>query len=159
MSSFPTLSRVPARRRGFTLAELLAVLVIVAILAAIAMPGYAAHVTRTRRVEAQAALVEAMQLEERYYNEHNAYAAFSVDLDTPQSKRFRWHSGATPAASAYELQGGACPGQSLAECVRIDAIPGTDRVDGRFRDPECGILSLDSTTRQGASGEGSGCWP
>jgi type IV pilus assembly protein PilE len=156
--SLPILT-MPKFRHGFSLVELMAVLAIIGILAAIAIPSYAAYVTRTRRIEAQVALVEAMQLEERYYTDHNAYAAFSADADTPAAKRFRWHSGATPAGSAYELRAAPCEGQSLAECVRIEAMPGTARVDGRFRDPECGTLSLDSATRQGASGKGSGCWP
>jgi type IV pilus assembly protein PilE len=147
------------RRRGFSLVELLIALAIAGILASIAIPGYGAFVTRSRRVEAQIALIEAMQQQERYFNQHNAYAAYTADTLTPDTAQFRWHSGATPAGSAYELRAGACPGQEIDRCVRVEAAPGTAKVDGRFRDPGCGTLSLDSTGAQGASGKAEGCWP
>jgi type IV pilus assembly protein PilE len=152
--------RVPGRdvpRSGFTLVELMIVVAIVGILGALAYPTYAGYIARTRRIEGQVALVEAMQRQERYHVQHNTYVAFSADESGTDG--FTWWSGARASASAYELDAHACPGRGIAECVEIRARPGTARVDARFRDPDCGVLTLDSTGRQGAQGAGARCWP
>jgi type IV pilus assembly protein PilE len=146
------------RRSGFTLVELLIVMAILAILGALAYPNYAGYIARTKRTEGLVALVEAMQAQERYYSRHNSYLAFSSDAAEPEAAAFHWWSGAAPEASAYELDGHACSGQTLAECIEIRARPGTRKVDTRFHDPECGALTLDSLGRQGAEGAGR-CWP
>ncbi|MFN3792479.1 type IV pilin protein [Massilia sp.] len=147
------------RRCGFTLVELLVVLAIVAILAAIAYPGYARHVVKARRVEAQLALVDAMQRQEQYRALHHTYVAFSIASPDADGSQFRWWLGATARDSAYELDGRACEGQAISQCIELRARPGTANVDTGFSDPDCGDLSLDSTGAQGASGGGRRCWP
>jgi type IV pilus assembly protein PilE len=136
---------------------LLIVLAIVAILGALAYPSCAGYIVRTRRTEGQVALVEAMQRQERHRLQHNTYVAFSAE--DPGTAGFTWWSGAAASASAYELDAHACTGRDIAECVEIRARPGTARVDSRFRDPGCGVLTLDSNGRQGAEGTEARCWP
>jgi type IV pilus assembly protein PilE len=145
-------------KRGFTLIEMLVVLVILAILAGVAYPSYAKYVVRTRRTEGQIALIEAMQQQARYYQQHNTYLAFTSDDGDAQAQGFRWWSGSSAAVSVYELDAHACPGRELADCVEVRATPGTARVDSRFRDPECGALTLDSFGARAPEGSGR-CWP
>jgi type IV pilus assembly protein PilE len=147
------------RRAGFTLIEVLIVMAIFAILGALAYPHFAGALVRTKRTEGQVALIEALQRQERYHSQHNSYLAFSADAEDEEAQGMQWWSGATPASSAYELDAHACPGQTLAACVEIRARPGTERVDARFRDPDCGALTLDSVGRQGAQGTAARCWP
>ena len=142
---------------GFTFVELMIVLAIVVILGALAYPTYAGYIVRTRRTEGQVALVEAMQRQERHRLQHNTYVAFSAE--EPGTEGFTWWSGAAASASAYELDAYACTGRDIAECVEIRARPGTARVDSRFHDPGCGVLTLDSNGRQGAEGTEMRCWP
>jgi type IV pilus assembly protein PilE len=142
---------------GVTLVELMIVLAIVCILGALAYPNYAGYIVRTRRTEGQVALIESMQREERFRLQHNTYAAFSAE--EPGTDGFAWWSGASAAGSAYELDAHACPERDIRECVEIRARPGTAKVDARFRDPDCGVLTLDSTGRQGAEHAEARCWP
>jgi len=152
-------ARAGARwRGGFTLIELLAVLAIAGILAAFAYPSYTRHIVKMRRVEAQMALLEAMGRQEQYRALHHAYVAFSQDAVGPAAGNFAWWLGSSPASSAYELDGYACPGRDIAQCVELRARPGTASVDTRFADRDCGTLTLDSTGVQGASGPAEGCW-
>ena len=60
--------------RGFSLIELMIVLAIVAILAAIAVPSYQTQVSDGRRADAVAVLTQSRQLMERYYSKNYSYA-------------------------------------------------------------------------------------
>lgn len=59
---------------GFTLVEALIAVVIVGLIAAFSYPSYQDYVERTRRSDAQAALMEFSAAMERYYASNNTYA-------------------------------------------------------------------------------------
>lgn len=147
------------RGRGFTLVEVSIVTAVLALLAAIAYPSYASYITKSRRIEGQIALIEAVQQQERFYTRYNTYAAFSSDSTGGQERRFRWWSGSVASRSAYELRARACPGADLTECVEVQAIPGTAKVDAGFRDADCQTLMLNSAGEHAASGPFGRCWP
>ncbi len=147
------------RSEAYTLVEMLVVVAMVMILSALAYPNYEGYVIRTRRVEAQVALLEAMQEQERYYSQHNTYLAFSAASSGVDERNFRWWLGSSAPRSAYELSGRACGQQSLQACIQLRAEPGTARVNASFHDPQCGTLTLDSGGLHSASGDGAGCWP
>lgn len=144
---------------GFSLIELLVALAIAGLLLALAVPAYHGHVVRAKRVQGQASLLRLMQQQERYYSQNNRYLAFSAASDPSQAQQFPWWSGDGPAASAYEIEALACPASTIGQCVLLRALPGTPKVDVRFHDPECGVLSLDSTGQRGSSGPARHCWP
>lgn len=58
---------------GFTLIELVVVMVIIAILAAVAIPNYSQYILRGQRSEAKATLLQAAQWMERFRTENNRY--------------------------------------------------------------------------------------
>jgi type IV pilus assembly protein PilE len=62
-------------RRGMTLLELLVVLAVVGVLASLALPAYRSHLLRTHRVEAIGALLALAVAQEKYYLQHDRYAA------------------------------------------------------------------------------------
>jgi type IV pilus assembly protein PilE len=61
------------KQEGFTLIELMIVVAIVGILAAIAYPSYQEQVQKTRRADAQADLMELSSFMERFFTENNRY--------------------------------------------------------------------------------------
>jgi type IV pilus assembly protein PilE len=144
--------------RGFTLIELLIVLVLALILSAAAFPAYTEFAVRARRVEGQAALLLLMQQQERYHSQRGSYLAFAADATDDEAKAFRWWSGSTASRSAYEVEGKACEGESIRDCVQLVAKPGTARVDPAFRDEACGNLILTSNGLRLATGASISCW-
>jgi len=68
------------RRAGFSLVELLVVLVIMGVLSAVALPGYTRYVQRGHRTEAMAALLESQHFMERYYSANGQYLSPANDL-------------------------------------------------------------------------------
>ena len=59
--------------RGFTLLELMIVVAIVAITAAIALPSYQNQIEKTRRGVAKADLIELTSFMQRFYTENNRF--------------------------------------------------------------------------------------
>ncbi len=65
---------------GFTLIELMVVVLIVGILAAIAYPSYRDFVLRSNRSEGKAFLADAAAREERFFSDNNTYTTDVTDL-------------------------------------------------------------------------------
>lgn len=61
------------KQHGFTLIELMVVVVIVAILAAVAIPSYQNSIQKTRRADAKEALTRIAAMQERYFFTNNRY--------------------------------------------------------------------------------------
>ena len=64
---------LPHSQRGITLIELMVVVAIIAILAAIAGPMYSNYVTESRRTVAQGQMTELAAVLERFFSDNNTY--------------------------------------------------------------------------------------
>ena len=60
--------------RGFTLLEVLTVVIVLGVLAAIAIPSWQQHVLRTRRANAKEVLIQLQTAQERFFGRHARYA-------------------------------------------------------------------------------------
>lgn len=135
--------------RGVTLMELMTVMAIVGILAAIAVPSYQAYIMRTHRAAARACLSEAAQFMERFYTTNFTY----VNSD----------GGDGTLGLACEADSGlnaryTITVDTLAQrTFRVVATPIAVQL---ARDTQCGVLSLNhtSTRTEGGTGTLAQCW-
>lgn len=68
-------------RQGFTLTELMVVVAVAGILAAVAYPSFTAMIQRGRRADAIKALTLIVQAEERYRSNRNSYTSELTGVD------------------------------------------------------------------------------
>ena len=69
--------------KGFTLIELLVVIAIIGILAAIAIPQFAAYRRRAYEADVKANLKNAATAQEAYFVDYNSYLAAAINTNLP----------------------------------------------------------------------------
>lgn len=90
---------------GFTLVELLIVVAIIGVIAAIAVPQYGNYVTRSKLAEATATLSEHRVKMEQYFQDNRTYVnacAVGSIAATPTGRYFVYDCG-TPTATTFTV--------------------------------------------------------
>jgi type IV pilus assembly protein PilE len=142
------------KEKGFSLMELMIVVAIVGILAAIAYPSYQNYVLRTGRSDGQAKMMEIIQAQERFYSQNQTY---TTNLGAGGLAYGVAANASVPSAEGrYTIQAAACANSTIARCVILTAT----RVGPQLQDNECGNLTIDSRGTKGKSGTGTvaTCW-
>lgn len=131
------------RMRGVTLLELMIVVAVVGILAAIAYPSYQDQVRRTHRADGKAMLIQTSQQLERCYSRFSSYNNAGCVIAFPL----------TSDDGHYVITATA----RTATAFTLDATPQGGQAD----DTDCGVLRLRSTGVEGSLGadtDANGCW-
>jgi type IV pilus assembly protein PilE len=87
---------------GFSMIELMIVLVIIAILAAIAIPSYRQYVLRGHRTDATRALQDLASRQENYFFSNNRYPSSMSSINGSSSVAGPYFSVAIPSASSTD---------------------------------------------------------
>ena len=153
-----TIGRRTAEPWGFSLIEMMAVVAIIAILSAIALPSYIKHVTKANRVAAEGCLSEMASYMERYYTTNLRYDQDSTATANPYIAPDCATVQQTGANYTYPAPAGSA---LTATTYTITAVPVAGSAQAN-RDTACGTLTLDQTGKRNIIGNGTGtvatCW-
>ena len=107
-------SRFQNRQKGFTLIELMIVVVIIGILAALAIPRFMQATVKAKESEAKTILKQIYTLERTYRQENGAYTAVIADVGflAPTNSRYLY---AIDAAGPNTFTASATPDGSDAD--------------------------------------------
>lgn len=131
------------KSRGFTLLEMMIVVVIIAILAAIAYPNYRRYVQRGNRADAKDLAMRIASAEERRYTNLNQYTAnIADDLQMSNSSERGYYTATVQLGNA---------GQTYTLLL----TPG-----GAQQNDACGTLRINNTGYKDMTGDDSNgkCW-
>jgi len=139
--------------RGFTLIELMVVVVIATILLSIAVPSYMSQIRQSRRTEAKTAILDLSGREERYLSTNPAgytntpaslgYVGFGVG--NPIGNGYYYLTVCSPATATC-VPGLNMPSPPAAPSYTIVAspVPGQSQV----KDLQCQLLAVDAAGQQ-----------
>lgn len=130
----------PVTQHGFTLVEILVVVVIVAVLAAIALPNYQRYIQRGHRAQARAGLLQAAHWMERGATANGVYPEIKA-ANTPLPASLMAAAGPRYVLSLKT---------STQAAYTLVATPQGDQASDR-----CATLTLDHTGVRGVAIDGA----
>ena len=135
---------------GFTLIEVMIVVLIVGILLTVALPSYQESLRKGRRADAKAGLLDVANRQERLILDRSTYTLDMTDLGF----------AADPMISEedyYSIDAVACAAQTIATCYVLTATPRSGFAQAS--DSRCTSFILDSTGAKTATGaQADQCW-
>lgn len=147
LKNFNSLKRI---NRGFSLIELMIVVIIVGILMMIALPAYQGNAKKARRAEAKAALTGLTIAMERYYMEQSPSTYVGATLGSDPNDIFPDQTPIDAADKTYQLN----IVSPSTTAYSITATPINSQVGD-----DCGTLSITSLGVKGSTGQAwSICW-
>lgn len=132
--------RTARRQRGFTLMEVVVVMVILGILAAIAIPNYSEYTLRSHRSAVQAFISDVASRQTQFFLDRRVYATSVAALNMT-----------TPADIANRYAVAIATNAGPPATFQVTATPTGTQTDDR-----CGALTVDQAGNKGAAA--TRCW-
>jgi prepilin-type N-terminal cleavage/methylation domain-containing protein len=107
-------------RKGFTLVEVLIVVIIIGILASIGIPQFAVSIEKAKGGEARAGLGHIQTGEKVYYAEKEFYTTNLGDLDITLTQKFWAFNISTPTSTEYLATATRSGGTHSGETIAMD---------------------------------------
>jgi type IV pilus assembly protein PilE len=150
----------PTRHAGFTLIELMIVVVIIGIVAAFAYPNYTRYVTETRRADGQIALNRVVAMQEKFFTECSFYASNFQAAAPFVAPNCAAGVGGGLLGTSNTSEGG---NYVIAIATAADGLSYTltaaPQGGQAINDTDCGSLTIDSVGTKGQTGPVTGrCW-
>lgn len=151
------------RAAGFTLVELMVVVVIVTILLSIAVPSYMIQIRESRRTDARTGLLDLAGREESYNGTMNAYTNVAANLGYtafPATIGSGYYTITVSCVAAYgaalACDPNANPPTGPSYYLTATPIAGTSQAS----DTQCTSFSVDSQGNQFSTGSAASttCW-
>ena len=127
----------PVGEKGFTLIELMIIVVVIGVLATIALPAYQDYVENAKRSDGQRALLDTAQTLERCFSANGSYTG-CVTLPIESEEGY------------YQIDAGE-------STISATAFTLVAKPQGRQANDDCGDISLTQAGVKGADGSGD-CW-
>lgn len=139
------------KQRGFTLIELMIVVAIISILAAVAMPNYQNYVLEGKREDTMTKLLQVVQLQERSYQNNATYVSSMADLGFTTNAAGQWVINFSGIAT-YGIRIVLCEDDTIypdlptiAQCFIVVGIPITGDTE---EDALMGLIATDNRGRK-----------
>jgi type IV pilus assembly protein PilE len=145
-SDYPRPAGRGHHQAGFTLIEIMIVVLIIGVLMAIAYPNYQNHIIKTRRAAVAGCLVEQSHFMERYYTTNLTYVGAALPNGGCKQDLTNFYTVSIVTAA------------TTARTYTVQAVPKNQQAS---RDTKCGTLTLNQLGTKTESGSASGyseCW-
>lgn len=144
-----------SRAAGFTLVELMIVLLIISILAAVGYPSYGQYIVRSNHKAAASALYRLADRQEQFFLDNKSYADSLTTLGYAADVIGLDRDGQFTGSDAEDIIYTLTMTDSGATTYQLEAEPEGTQAE---RDNACGTFTLDDSGNRGATGGGDNCW-
>jgi len=143
------------KQRGFTLLELMIVVLIVGVISAVAYQSYMQYVVNTKRTAATSVLLQVADRQQQFFMDNKTYTADLTSLGFTANPMVVGDDGRQlPSGDAKSVYTIAMSNVAVTTFT-ITATPLNAQLS---RDTDCGALTLDQSLAKGAAGAVDDCW-
>ena len=141
-------------QRGVTLMELLIVVAIISIIAAVAYPNYTQFVTRSKRSVGATAMLQVADRQQQFFMDNKRYAASLTSLGYDDDSIMIDDEGQVVTMASGDRIYNIRISASNIVSYELTATPQLNQA----KKDSCGSLTITQTGAKGQSGTGDNCW-